>query len=147
MSHFYGTLHGSRGMSTRQGGKESGLVTVAASWNGAIQVSLRYNEDTGEDEFTVRQVHWHGVGVSFLIAEGVIGEPVGEEQGEIKTEDHIIGEGLLRACYKEKEARENLDTHCQWCGRELNEGRLCDGDDCPSPFDRCFKHITEESHE
>jgi len=74
MSHFYGTLQGARGQSTRCGHKSTGLTTVAASWKGAIQVFLGHNEETGEDTYEVREIPWQGAGVSRVIAFGVIGK-------------------------------------------------------------------------
>lgn len=75
MAHFYGTLQGTRGEATRLGTQKSGLQTVAASWDGAIQVDLEYDERSGKNRYTVSERTWHGKGVSRTIAEGVIGEP------------------------------------------------------------------------
>lgn len=74
MSHFYGTMKGSRGEATRCGTKNSGMRVTAASWAGAITTEL-YIDDQGRDCFRVLQRPWHGRGVSEVIAEGVIGEP------------------------------------------------------------------------
>jgi hypothetical protein len=74
MSHFYGTIKGSRGEATRCGSKGSGVSTVAASWGGAIKVVIWHDETTGEDKFTVRQIPWQGQGVGQLLASGVVGE-------------------------------------------------------------------------
>jgi hypothetical protein len=43
MAHFYGTINGQRGQASRLGGKASGLTTYAASWQGAVKVSLWYD--------------------------------------------------------------------------------------------------------
>lgn len=75
MAHFYGTLQGSRGEASRLGTKASGLQVTAASWDGAIDVSLDYDERTGKNRYTVRERKWHGHGVDRVIAEGVVGEP------------------------------------------------------------------------
>jgi hypothetical protein len=75
MSHFYGTLTGkAKTTATRCGTKNSGIVTYAASWGGAISVRVYYDERTGTDRYTVTQEPWHGKGVSRVLAEGVIGE-------------------------------------------------------------------------
>lgn len=74
MSHFYGTMQGSRGQATRCGTKNSGFEVVAASWEGAIRTVL-YVDDQGRDCFRVEQTTWTGAGIYELIAEGVIGEP------------------------------------------------------------------------
>jgi hypothetical protein len=73
MSHFYGTLRGSRGEATRQGTATSGMHTVAASWRGAIYVHLHVDSD-GRDCFSVYQGTWHGAGIREPIATGIIGE-------------------------------------------------------------------------
>ena len=49
MSHYYGTLQGSRGEATRQGHKSSGIRTNTACWSGTIFTRLWYNEETEED--------------------------------------------------------------------------------------------------
>lgn len=74
MSHFYGTMKGSRGEATRCGTKKSGLRVTAASWSGAIEVYLTIDGD-GRDCFEVRQRPWQGQGVGEILARGVIGEP------------------------------------------------------------------------
>ena len=51
MSHFYGTLQGSRGEATRCGTANSGLVTYAAGWKGAICVHV--TECNGQDHYTM----------------------------------------------------------------------------------------------
>ena len=79
MSHFYGTIKGSRGMATRCGSKNSGMVTIAASWNGAIEVTLSHDETTGEDKFTINQRPWESRGIWKVIAEGIIGKDANEK--------------------------------------------------------------------
>ena len=77
MSHFYGTVDGGRSEATRQGHKKTGIVTNAASWSGAVRVSLYHNSDTGKDEYTVSLSPWRGKGVSRLIKNGnVDGSPL-----------------------------------------------------------------------
>jgi len=71
MSHFYGIVQGGRGGTTRTGTKNSGLVTTAASWSGAIDVVL-YEKD-GVDMFRVIQKPWQGNGVYNVLAEGEVG--------------------------------------------------------------------------
>jgi hypothetical protein len=73
MSHFYGTIKGTRGKATRCGDKRSGLRTVAASWSGAVVVEL-YQDDLGRDCFHVAQCPWQGSGVNEVLATGAIGE-------------------------------------------------------------------------
>ena len=73
MSHFYGTLNGQAGEATRCGSKSSGLVAVAASWNGAIRVELWVGAD-GQDRFSVEQISWEGNGNSEVLIHGA---PIG----------------------------------------------------------------------
>ena len=72
MSHFYGTMKGSRGEATRCGTKKSGMVITAASWNGAIQVQLYHGSD-GVDYVIVRETQWHGQGRNRVLYDGKIG--------------------------------------------------------------------------
>ena len=69
MSHFYGTLEGSRGEATRCGTKDSGITTHAAGWNGAIRVNV-YERD-GVDYYRVTLQPWHNSGGQHVtLAEG-----------------------------------------------------------------------------
>ena len=64
MSHFYGTINGSaKNESTQRGTENSGLRVVAASWQGAVEVDLKYDESTGRDIATVSLIPWKGAGV------------------------------------------------------------------------------------
>lgn len=74
MAHFYGTLKGARGEATRCGTRNSGITAVAASWKGAIQVSVTQDAD-GNDCFVVSQMRWKGEGIDKVIATGIIGQP------------------------------------------------------------------------
>lgn len=74
MSHFYGVLQGNRGQTTRCGSKLSGIHTTAASWSGAIDVDVYYDDEKGKDVYIVVQRPWKGRGVSKVIASGVIGD-------------------------------------------------------------------------
>lgn len=47
MSHFYGYLQGSRGQTTRCGGKSSGINTHIKSWDNDVYASL--NDENGKD--------------------------------------------------------------------------------------------------
>lgn len=77
MAHFLGTLQGSRGRASRLGTKASGLLTTAASWQGAVQVSLWHEGKTfahpdGQDMARVELIPWRGAGVSRLLYEGPV---------------------------------------------------------------------------
>lgn len=76
MSHFYGTLKGTRGEATRCGSKSSGLRVVAASWSGAIAVLVWHDDATGRDCFSVEQIPWHSHGERRDLAHGYLGEAV-----------------------------------------------------------------------
>lgn len=71
MSHFYGTLQGSRGEATRAGSKDSGLTAVAASWEGAVRVTLHHSGD-GKDVATVELIPWQGAGINKVLYHGPV---------------------------------------------------------------------------
>jgi len=70
MAHFYGMLKGSRGRATRCGTRTSGMDTTAASWDGAVSVSL-YERD-GRDYARVALTPWHGRGTSRVLYDGPV---------------------------------------------------------------------------
>ena len=74
MSHFYGCAQGSRGHASRGGTKKSGYHTIAASWDGAIEVKLEYDAKLDTNFYVVSQSQWHGKGINQLISRGIIGE-------------------------------------------------------------------------
>lgn len=71
MAHFYGTIDGNRGTASRLGTAKSGLRTVAASWQGAVDVRLYCNTD-GVDRCRVMLVPWHGAGTSRVLYDGPV---------------------------------------------------------------------------
>ena len=60
MSHFYGTIEGNRGESTRCGTQGSGMLTYAAGWQGAIRVSVQHDGDA--DNYIVELTPWQSSG-------------------------------------------------------------------------------------
>ena len=78
MAHFYGTLQGGRGRVTKTGNKTTGLSTVAASWEGAVEVNLSHKD--GRDMVEVRFRPWRGAGAEGLIYKGPVD---GQENGEV----------------------------------------------------------------
>ena len=71
MSHFYGTLQGSRGQATRCGTKNSGVSTVAAGWKGAVETFV--TEVDGVDHYEVYLIPWcSSGGQSTLLAKGIL---------------------------------------------------------------------------
>ena len=76
MSHFYGSIPTSarKTIPTARGHKSTGLTVNAASWQGAIEVELWHNTETGKDEYVVWQRAHHGNGVNEILIKGIIGE-------------------------------------------------------------------------
>lgn len=72
MSHFYGSAQGNKGEATRCGTKNSGYVTEAASWEGAVRVELWYNEDKEENWASVSLIPWYGSGKNILLYKGPV---------------------------------------------------------------------------
>lgn len=60
MSHFYGSVQGSRGAATRGGGKASGITGTVKSWNASITTRLWHDEETGRDMFSVQRYDLRG---------------------------------------------------------------------------------------
>ena len=83
MSHFYGVLAGNRGQATRGGTKTSGYLTIAASWDGAIQVRLSYDKETEKNHYVVYQSKWQGKGVESEIARSLKEVQENNEEVEI----------------------------------------------------------------
>lgn len=78
MSHFYGEVHGKAPTAgIRQGDEESGITTYAASWEGAIKVTL-FVDEKGRDCYHISHATWHGKGKAGFIAEGIVGVGEGE---------------------------------------------------------------------
>ena len=72
MSHFYGKVIGNRGPATRGGSKNSGYISQAASWEGAVEVNLFYNEEYEEDWAIVKLIPWQGNGSSITLYTGPV---------------------------------------------------------------------------
>lgn len=74
MSHFYGSIKGTKGEATRCGDKQRGYRAVAAGWGGAVEVTLEHRVQrgvVGVDMFHVRLINWGSSnGDSFLLASG-----------------------------------------------------------------------------
>lgn len=89
MSHFYGTLSGkARTRATRTGTKSSGIETVAASWDGAINVNV-YNHRDDSDRFTVHMIPWNGLGDSITLVDGKLGD-----SGSVSVDRRLIKKEL-----------------------------------------------------
>jgi len=78
MAHFYGTVHGGRGKTSRLGHKTTGMRTVAASYSGGVHVHLYVHQD-GHDHALICLEPHKGAGVSRVLYDGpVSGAPVVE---------------------------------------------------------------------
>lgn len=64
MAHFYGSVQGNRGSVHRLSGANGTLRTIAASWNGGVQVWLSHDKETGKDIADIRLEPHMGHGVS-----------------------------------------------------------------------------------
>ncbi len=84
MSHFYGTLEGSRGEASRCGSKDSGITTYAAGWSGAIRVHV-WQDEAGNDCFDVDLVPWQSSG----------GRSQGIARGRLNATVEHITKGML----------------------------------------------------
>lgn len=51
MAHFYGTVKGSKGETSRVGGKPSGLRSTCNGWNLGIETRAEYQDGRGRDIF------------------------------------------------------------------------------------------------
>ena len=67
MSHFYGTVQGNRGLSSRGGSKDSGICTHTASWQGAVRVHMFYNPKLEKDIAFVELTPWNGKGTPKIL--------------------------------------------------------------------------------
>lgn len=73
MAHFYGTIRGQRGEASRLGGKASGLTVYAASWQGAVRVTLWYDSATDTDMADVKlTTHTNGAGTERVLYSGPV---------------------------------------------------------------------------
>ena len=70
MAEFYGKLTGRGASVSRAGQRNYGLTTIAASWEGAIQVILSHNYEIKQNEFNIQMIPWHGHGKYIDLAKG-----------------------------------------------------------------------------
>lgn len=74
MSALYGTLKGkAKTIATRCGTKNSPIVTMAASWAGAVRVEVYIDAD-GTEKFEVIMCQWHGNGDYRVLCSGLVGK-------------------------------------------------------------------------
>ena len=63
MAHFRGTIQGNRGEGARISTKSVGLTAHIASWEGAVDVRLWYDDQTNRDMAEVFLGPHHGAGL------------------------------------------------------------------------------------
>ena len=94
MSHFYGSIKGTRGEATRCGDKRSGYKATIAGWGGAIQIHLTHRIRVGVigvDRFDVRLIQWGGSkGEDILLASGVLSTDYVSEGGIIRLHPELV---------------------------------------------------------
>lgn len=73
MAHFRGEVAGQRGTASRLGSRVSGLRTTAASWEGAVEVTLTRDESASHDVAEVWLIPWFGKGIKRLLYSGPVG--------------------------------------------------------------------------
>ena len=75
MAHFYGSMKGSRGETTRMGTTNSGMTAHVRGWNLGVRVYLTHNGMTGKDEVSVYRTSGSGQrGSDTLLAHYVQGD-------------------------------------------------------------------------
>lgn len=71
MAHFYGTVDGrARTIATRTWTRKSGLRTIAASWEGAVNVCL--SDQDGTTHVVIELIPWEGCGTRRVLYVGPI---------------------------------------------------------------------------
>ena len=53
MGHFYGTVQGNRGETSRTGSKNSGIKGHLRGWKSGVRIVGQYNNEKEQDEFIV----------------------------------------------------------------------------------------------
>lgn len=76
MAHFYGTISQSarKTTPTARGHKNTGLQTIAASWAGAIKVTLEHSAQHGRDFYSVALIDWPSGKTRSVLAQGWLDE-------------------------------------------------------------------------
>lgn len=73
MSHFYGIVEGNaKTRATRRGSRNSGLKVTAASWDGAVEVSLRFDAQENRNYARISLIPWDSHGVTRVIYHGPV---------------------------------------------------------------------------
>lgn len=94
MSHFYGSIKGTKGEATRCGDKHRGYRAVAAGWGGAIEVRLVHQLQhgvVGVDMFDVRLIQWgSSSGGDILLASGPLSTDYVSKGGIIRLHPDLV---------------------------------------------------------
>jgi hypothetical protein len=73
MAHFFGTVSGcAKTPATRRGHKATGLQTTAASWQGAIRVSIWHDHEARRNCYRVWLIDWPNGGERITLASGFL---------------------------------------------------------------------------
>ena len=121
MSHFYGVLNngGSR-QSTRCSMGKRDYTATAASWQGSVQTTLVYDEDSGVDIAKVYLQPWQGSGVCQLLFHGpVSGQPMPKEYNKHIGEIPALTADSVR---KLRDRIRELEARCEAYANELAQG-------------------------
>lgn len=80
MSYFYTAARHSHGPIIQQTDRDKGITTYTASWQGAVQVHLYFNEATGLDMARVTLKRWHDNAAAEVLYEGTVGSSMVDEE-------------------------------------------------------------------
>ena len=74
MAKFLAQAQGNRGATHRLGGAESGIKTIAASWDGAISVRMHEDSISHAVMVVIHCEPWHGRGETILVYSGTLAD-------------------------------------------------------------------------
>lgn len=83
MAHFYGTVQGARGEASRLGHPNTGLETMAASWEGCVRVRLEHDSATDTDTALVYLDRHKGSGTHRVLYDGPVGAYVPKHAAQV----------------------------------------------------------------
>lgn len=74
MAHFYASIKGNRGETTRMGSKDSGISGHIRGWDTGVRVDIRHSAKDGKDHVLVYRTAGSNGHAEVLIAEWVGGK-------------------------------------------------------------------------
>ena len=77
MSHYYGTVTGSRTRVTRCGTKRSGIAATLATWGVGIRVSIEHDPATTSDTLALEVIPWRDASDADAIGQVLLRIPLG----------------------------------------------------------------------